>query len=89
MYMSDSLDGNATASGEVYHKDDMVAAHKDLPFGTKVTVTNLANGKSVVVTVIERMPANNPTLIDVSSGAAQALEMMEAGSVDGRIEWQE
>ena len=88
-YLSDSLHGAATASGETYNKDAYVAAHKDLPFGTEVLVTNLHNGKSVIVTVIDRLPSNNPHLIDVSSVAAMELEMLESGNVDARIEWTE
>ncbi len=88
-FLNDSLHGAATASGEVYNKDEYVAAHKDLPFGTQVLVTNLYNGNSVVVTIIDRMPSNNPHLIDVSYVAAVELDMFDAGSVDSRIEWSE
>ena len=88
-YLSDVLQGEATASGEIYDKDDYVAAHKDLPFGTEVRVTNLATGKSVLVTIIDRMPSNNPHLIDVSSVAAVELEMIDAGNIDASVEWDE
>jgi rare lipoprotein A len=88
-YLSDSLHGATTASGEVYNKDEYVAAHKDLPFGTEVLVTNLYNGNSVAVTIIDRMPSNNPHLIDVSTVAAAELDMFDAGNVDARIEWNE
>lgn len=86
-FISDELHGQATASGTLYDKDAMHAAHKELPFGTEVTVTNLFNGQTVVVTVVDRLPANNPHLIDVSTAAARELGMTEAGMVDGRIEW--
>ncbi len=88
-FLSDSLQGAATASGALYNKDEYVAAHKDLPFGTQVLVTNLYNGNSVVVTVIDRMPSNNPHLIDVSSVAAVELDMLDSGNIDARIEWNE
>ena len=86
-YLSDVLHGEATASGEIYDKDEYVAAHKDLAFGIEVRVTNLATGKSVIVTIIDRMPPNNPHLIDVSSVAAVELEMIEAGNIDAMVEW--
>ena len=88
-YLSDVLHGEATASGDIYDKDEYVAAHKDLPFGTEVRVTNLATGKSVIVTIIDRMPSNNPHLIDVSSVAAVELEIIDAGNIDASVEWDE
>ena len=68
-YKSDDLHGQMTASGVPYDKDAMVAAHKDLPFGTVVTVVNLYNGKSVVVEIVDRMPSTVSALIDISSAA--------------------
>ena len=85
-FLSDSLQGEMTASGVPYDKDAMVAAHKDLPLGTVVTVTNLFNGKSVVVEVVDRLPPTVTALIDVSSAAARELDMTESGMVDGRID---
>src|ERR1043165_8636078 len=64
-FYSDKFEGKKTASGEVYDKNALTASHKKLPFGTKVKVTNVENGKSVVVTVNDRMPAKNPAVIDV------------------------
>jgi rare lipoprotein A len=54
-FYSDKFEGKKTASGEVYDKSGLTAAHKKLPYGTKVKVTNVANGKSVVLTVNDRM----------------------------------
>ena len=85
-FLSDSLQGEMTASGVPYDKDAMVAAHKELPLGTVVTVTNLFNGKSVVVEVVDRLPPTVTALIDVSSAAARELGMTESGMVDGRID---
>jgi rare lipoprotein A len=88
-YISDSLHGNLTASGEPYDKDAMVAAHKSLPFGTEVRVTNLFNGRSVQVVIMDRLPVNNPHLIDVSSAAGRQLELKQVGNADALVEWNE
>lgn len=88
-YLSDALHGSVTASGETYDKDTYVAAHKDLPFGTEVRVTSLYNDASVIVTVIDRMPPNNPHLIDVSYVAAVDLDMLASGNIEARAEWNE
>ena len=86
-WYSDSLDGNTTASGEKYDKDALTAAHRSLPFGTKVKVTSLANGKSVVVTINDRGPfGKEDRIIDLSHAAAEAIGMIEAGVVDVTVE---
>ncbi len=86
-FKSDALHGELTASGVPYDKDALMGAHKDLPFGTMVTVTNLANGKSIVVEITDRLPPQVTAIVDISSAAAAAIEMIDAGIVDGRIEW--
>lgn len=86
-YMCDCLHGNATASGERYDKDAFVAAHKSLPFGTQVRVTNLTNGLTADVVIVDRLPHNNPHMIDVSSVAARQLKLTSAGNADAIIEW--
>src|SRR5262249_43159087 len=63
-FYSDKFQGKKTASGAVYDKNKLTASHKTLPYGTKVKVTNLDNGKSVVVTVNDRMKPGNPAVID-------------------------
>lgn len=88
-FISDSLHGNPTASGEPYNKDAMVAAHKTLPFGTEVRVTNLNNNRVVQVVVVDRLPHNNPHLIDVSSAAGQQLDLAQSGNADALVEWNE
>lgn len=88
-FISDSLHGNPTASGEPYNKDAMVAAHKTLPFGTEVRVTNLNNNRVVQVVVVDRLPHNNPHLIDVSSAAGQQLDLTQSGNADALVEWNE
>jgi rare lipoprotein A len=78
-FYSNRFEGKKTASGEVYHKGGLTAAHKKLAYGTKVKVTNVANGKSVVVTVNDRMNASNPAVIDVTRHAAEELGFAGSG----------
>ena len=85
-YYADSLDGNPTASGEPYNKEAMTAAHRTLPFGTKVEVTNLSNDKSVVVRINDRGPHIENRIIDVSGAAAQKLGLLDSGTARVRIE---
>src|SRR5262245_18456458 len=69
-FYSDKLQGKKTASGAAYDKNKVTASHKTLPYGTKVKVTNLDNGKSVVVTVNDRMKPGSPAVIDVTRRAS-------------------
>jgi rare lipoprotein A len=73
------FEGKPTASGEPYDMYDMTAAHLTLPLGSYVKVTNLHNGRSVVVRVNDRGPIVPGRIIDVSYGAAQALEFRHKG----------
>jgi rare lipoprotein A len=66
-------DLSMTASGRAYSPGAMVAAHRTLPFGTKVRVKNLRNGRSIVVTIVDRGPFTKGRIIDLSTGAANAL----------------
>lgn len=66
-------DLSTTASGRSYSSGAMVAAHRSHPFGTKLRVKNLRNGRSVVVTVVDRGPFVKGRIIDLSKGAANAL----------------
>ena len=70
---SDKLNGHKTASGQVYHRDQLTAAHKTLPFGTQVKVTNTKNGKSVVVRINDRGPVQEGRVLDLSAKAAAAI----------------
>ena len=87
-FYSDKYEGKKTASGEVYDKNALTASHKKLPYGTKVKVTNVENGKSVVVTVNDRMKANNPALIDVARRAAEELGFTKTGKAKVKLEVQ-
>ncbi|MGB0430106.1 MAG: septal ring lytic transglycosylase RlpA family protein [Bacteroidia bacterium] len=86
-FYSDKLHGNETASGEKYDKFALTAAHRTLPFGTWVRVTNLWNGKSVDVKINDRGPfGNNGRIIDLSKQAALELQMITAGIIDVKVE---
>jgi rare lipoprotein A len=78
--------GRKTASGERYNPDALTLAHKDLPFGTKVKVTNVKNNRSVVLRVNDRGPTQADRIGDVSQAAARKLGMMRSGVIDARIE---
>lgn len=80
------LNGNHTANGEIYDMYGMSAAHKKLPFGTIVVVTNEENGKSVVVRINDRGPFIDGRIIDMSYGSAYLLDMIRAGVVPVRVD---
>jgi len=71
--------GRPTASGERFDMNALTAAHRTLPLGTRLRVTNLTNGRSVDVRVNDRGPAIRSRIIDVSRGAAMALDAVAAG----------
>ncbi|AQZ93513.1 septal ring lytic transglycosylase RlpA family protein [Halopseudomonas phragmitis] len=85
-FYSSRLHGRRTASGEPYDQGSMTAAHPSLPFGTLVRVTNLNNGRSVVLRINDRGPFVGGRVIDVSRVAAEQLGMVRAGSVRVRVE---
>jgi rare lipoprotein A len=87
-FYSDKFEGKKTASGQIYDKNGLTASHKKLPFGTKVQVTNLDNGKSVVVTINDRMAASNPAVIDVTRKAAEDLGFTKSGKAKVKVEVQ-
>ena len=78
--------GKQTASGTIYDQAALTAAHRSLPFGSKIKVTNLANGKSVEVEITDRGPSTENRIIDLSQAAAKALEMIESGTATVRLE---
>ncbi|MEL6249875.1 MAG: septal ring lytic transglycosylase RlpA family protein, partial [Cyanobacteria bacterium J06627_15] len=71
--------GRRSASGEVFNQNAMTAAHRYLPFGTQVRVTNLNNGRQVVVRINDRGPFSGGRVIDLSAGAAGAIGLRSAG----------
>ncbi|MCC5656427.1 septal ring lytic transglycosylase RlpA family protein [Nostoc sp. XA010] len=78
--------GNRTASGQRFNPEAMTAAHRSLPFGTQVRVTNTRNGRSVVLRINDRGPFIRGRVIDVSTGAARILGMMGSGVAPVHIE---
>ena len=78
--------GRRTASGETLRRGTFTAAHRTLPFGTLVRVTNLSNGRSVVVRINDRGPFVGKRVIDLSRGAAQAVGMIDQGVARVKIE---
>ena len=78
--------GTATASGEKLNDYAMTAAHKRLPMGTKVRVTNMDNGKSVVVKINDRGPYIKGRIIDVTKGVAQKLNFIQKGVISVKVE---
>ena len=85
-YYGAELAGNRTASGERFNPQAMTAAHRSLPLGTKLRVTNLSNGKSVIVRVNDRGPFARSRLIDVSLGAARSIGMVRSGKAQVKLE---
>lgn len=81
-YYADKFIGRKTASGELFSQHKMTCAHNTLPFGTKVKVTNLRNGKSIVVRVNDRLHHRNPRIIDLPTGAAKKLGYTGRGIVN-------
>ena len=85
-YYGNQFAGNRTASGERFNPSALTAAHRTLPMGTKLRVTNKANGKSVIVRVNDRGPFLKSRIIDVSFAAAREIQMIRAGKAQVTIE---
>ena len=79
-YYSRELAGNRTANGEICDPNDLTAAHRSLPFGSRVRVTNMANGQSVVVRINDRGPFARGRVIDISHAAANEIGMHRSGT---------
>jgi rare lipoprotein A len=85
-FYADRFEGRPTASGEKYRHSKLTAAHKTLPFGTLVRVTNLANNQSVEVVINDRGPWVEGRIIDVSRSAAEKLGFVNQGLTDVKLE---
>ena len=85
-YYGHELAGNRTASGERFNPSAMTAAHRSLPLGTKLRVTNKANGDAVIVRVNDRGPFTKSRLIDLSLGAAREIGMVRTGTARVTVE---
>ena len=80
-YYAGKYIGRPTASGEIFAANKLTAAHRTLPFGTMVKVTNLTNNKSVIVRINDRGPFIKGRIIDLSELAAKKIDMMQQGIV--------
>jgi rare lipoprotein A len=78
--------GNRSASGEVFNQHALTAAHRNLPFGTQVRVTNLSTGQSVVVRITDRGPHIRGRIIDLSAGAARVIGVINSGVAPVRLD---
>lgn len=78
--------GNRTANGEIFRPGTMTAAHRYLPFGTRVRVTNVNNGRSVVVRINDRGPYHGGRIIDLAEEAATQLGLKSSGVADVRLQ---
>jgi rare lipoprotein A len=85
-YYGAELAGHRTSSGERFNPNGLTAAHRTLPLGTKLRVTNVANGRSVIVRINDRGPFVGRRLIDVSLGAAREIQMVRSGTAQVRLE---
>jgi len=85
-YVGAAYEGRPTASGVRFDGQSLTAAHRTLPFGTRVRVTNLVNDRSVIVTIVDRGPFREGRVIDLSRRAARELDFERAGTTRVRIE---
>lgn len=85
-YYGPGFQGKKTASGERFDMNALTAAHRRLPFGTRVRVTNLDNGKAVVVRINDRGPFKKSRIIDLSLAAARKIGMTTTGTARVRLE---
>ena len=85
-WYADKFHGKKTSSGELYDKNNLTAAHKTLPFGTKVKGTNTQNGKSVVVKINDRGPHTKSRLLDLSKAAFTSIGSTNSGTLNVDME---
>jgi rare lipoprotein A len=88
-YYADKFKGRPTANGQIFRQNKRTAAHKTLPFGTRVKVENLTNGKTVKVTINDRGPFVEGRIIDLSKKAARKLHMIQAGVTNVKISYKQ
>ena len=85
-YYASQFQGRKTANGETFNMNELTAAHRSLPFGTWVRVTNLRNGRNVIVRINDRGPFIKGRVIDLSKGAAKKIGLEKSGIAHVRIE---
>ena len=81
-YYGEKFHGKKTANGEVFNMYEFTAAHKSLPFGTKLEVKNIANGKKVIVRINDRGPFVSNRILDLSFAAAEEIDMIKSGTAE-------
>ena len=84
-YYASSLEGHSTSSGEIYWHEKSTAAHRTLPFGTRLKVENLGNGKTVVVKVNDRGPFVEDRVVDLSRSAFEKIAPLKVGVIKVKI----
>ena len=85
-YYADKFHGRKTANGEIFNMYKMTCAHKTLPFGTKLKVTNISNDLSVIVTVNDRGPYAHGRVLDLSKAAAEKIDLIKSGTAKVKCE---
>jgi rare lipoprotein A len=85
-FYADKFIGKKTASGEVFSQEKLTCAHNTYPFGSKVRVTNLKNGKTVILKVNDRLHHRNPRLVDLTRAAASKLDFRKTGIIKVKVE---
>lgn len=85
-YYTARFDNRKTASGEIFDNQDLVASHRRIPFDSKVKITNLSNGKSVIVRINDRGPYAYGRMMDVSEAAARKIGLISSGTIKAEIE---
>ncbi len=85
-YYSSKFEGKKTSSGEIFRQDSLTAAHKTLPFGTRIKVTNLKNDSTVILRVNDRLSKNSSHCVDVTLRAAKKLNFVRDGITSVTLE---
>ncbi|GAB4374271.1 MAG: hypothetical protein Kow0042_18740 [Calditrichia bacterium] len=85
-YYGEEFHGRPTASGEIFDMNQLTAAHRSLPFGTICRITNIENGKSVIVRINDRGPWIESRIIDLSKAAAEAIGGLNSGVIKVKID---
>ncbi len=85
-YYAHDFHGKQTSNGETFDMNDLTAAHRTFPFGTKVRVTNLENNKNVTVRVNDRGPFVEGRIMDLSLAAAKVIDLIKSGTTEARLE---
>lgn len=85
-YYSSKFEGRRTASGEIFRQDSLTVAHKTLPFGTQLKITNISNDSTVIVRVNDRLSKSSAHVIDLSLKAAKQLNFIRQGITTVKLE---